>query len=104
MADNVIQLPRPRNVRPSAGRLGLYLRVGFNQHSELLEVMAGGERNFHGLVIEAQHAKRHAQLISHALNADIDVVLDLLASKKLRKWPMFSISRRSHLSFTPLSK
>ena len=76
MADNVIRLPRPNDARPASDRLGLYLRVGFNQHSELLEVMAGGEHDFHGLVIEAQHAKRHAELRSHALRAGMDVVLD----------------------------
>lgn len=76
MVDNVIRLPCPRTSRPTSGRLGLYLRVGFNQHTELLEVMVGGERDYHGLVIEAQHTKRHAELRSRALNAGMDVVLD----------------------------
>ena len=76
MSDNIIRLPRPRDARPASGRLGLYLRVGFNQHSELLEVMAGGERGFHGLVMEAQNVARHAELRSHALQAGMDIVLD----------------------------
>ena len=76
MADNVIRLPRPSDARPVSDRLGLYLRVGFGQHSELLEVMASGEHDFHGLVIEAQHARRHADLCAHALGAGMDVVLD----------------------------
>lgn len=76
MVDDIIQLPRPSGARPASGRVGLFLRVGFNQRSELLEVMAGGEHDFHGLVIDAQHANRHSEPRSHALGAGMDVVLD----------------------------
>lgn len=70
MSDNVIQLPRHRDARPAPGRLGLYLRVGFNQHTELLEVMAGGERDFHGLIFEAQATGRFQQAMRHFAKMD----------------------------------
>ena len=76
MSDNVIPLPRHRDARPTGRRLGLYLRVGRNQHHELLEVLSGGERDFHGIVIDAGNADRHSELRTYALQSDLDVVLD----------------------------
>lgn len=76
MADNVIQLPRPQSTRPEMEPLGLYLRVGRNQHRDLLDVLSSGERNFHGLVIDAGNVKRHGDLLSRALKEGLDVALD----------------------------
>lgn len=77
MSDNVVQLPRPKDARTAPARLGLYLRVGRNQHGDLLEVLSAGERDFHGIVVDATYAAdRHAEIISYALQAQLDVVLD----------------------------
>jgi len=73
---NVIHLPRARQLRPTPTGFGLYLRVGHNQHCELLEVLGSGEKNFHGIVINAGDIHRHQELRSRALQAGLDVVLD----------------------------
>lgn len=74
--NNVIHLPRSRSQRPVVEPFGLYLRVGRNQHRELLDAMGGGERNYHGIVIDAGNTQRHAELKAHALQAGLDVALD----------------------------
>ena len=76
ISDNVIHLPRSREARPTEARLGMYLRVGRNQHKDLLETLGRGERNFHGLVIDAHNADRHSELITQALQYGLDVALD----------------------------
>ncbi len=76
MTDNIVRLPRPKVLRPETEPLGLYLRVGRNQHHDLLDVLSSGERSFHGLVVEAGNVERHSDLISHALEAGLDVTLD----------------------------
>lgn len=53
MSDNVIRLPRPHPARPAVPRLGPYLRVGWNQHRDLVGVLAAGNREFHGTVVDA---------------------------------------------------
>lgn len=73
---NVVQLPRPKRLRPSAARLGYYLRVGRNDHVMLANLLAQGEQAFLGLIIEAQHAVRHKELIASASQRGLDVVLD----------------------------
>lgn len=76
MTDNVIHLPRPRAARSPADTLGFFIRVGRNDHKELLHVLAAGERSIFGFVIEAQYAKRHRDLITEARKRDLDVILD----------------------------
>lgn len=76
MANNVVQLPRSRTQRPQAEGLGLYIRVGRNDHRELLHILASGERSIFGFVIEARYAVRHKDLIAEAKKLDIDVILD----------------------------
>ncbi len=73
---NVIQLPPPRALRPSPARLGYYLRVGYNNHTEIAQLLAEGERAHMGLVIEAPNRDRHRELITDALRFGLDVVLD----------------------------
>lgn len=73
---NVIQLPRPQRLRPSPARLGYYLRIGRNDHVTVGHLLAGGEQAYLGLVIEAQHAFRHRELIASASARGLDVVLD----------------------------
>jgi hypothetical protein len=73
---NVVQLPRPHRLRPSPARLGYYLRVGRNDHTTVAHLLAEGEQAYLGLVIEAQHATRHRDLIATATARGFDVVLD----------------------------
>lgn len=73
---NVIHLPRPTDARPVGASAGLYFRVGRNQHKDLLDVLSGGVRDFHGLVIDGTNADRHSELHLQALDLGLDVVLD----------------------------
>lgn len=73
---NVVQLPRPLRLRPSPARLGHYLRVGRNDHVVIADLLAGGERSYLGVVIDAQHAHRHRELIAAAGQRGLDVILD----------------------------
>lgn len=76
MTDNVIQLPRPRQLRTGREPLAFFVRVGRNDHKELLELTAAGERGIFGLVIEAPYVERHRELIIEARKRDVDVILD----------------------------
>ena len=73
---NVVQLPRPRQMRTGLEPLGFYVRVGRNDHKEILELIAGGERGVFGFVVEANLVDRHRELITEARKRNFDVVLD----------------------------
>ncbi|WP_152569527.1 MULTISPECIES: hypothetical protein [Sphingomonas] len=73
---NVIQLPRPRRLRPSPARIGYYLRVGRNDHKEVASRLAEGERAYSGLVFDAHNVERHRELIAAAATYGLDAVLD----------------------------
>ena len=64
MSGNVIHLPRPPSQRPGLDGLGFYVRAGRNDHNTLLELLATGEEGIFGLVIDAQNAARHRELIT----------------------------------------
>jgi hypothetical protein len=76
MADNVVQLPRPQQFRSPREQLAFFVHVGRNDHKELLELIAAGERGIFGVVIEAPYVDRHKELITEARKRDFDVVLD----------------------------
>jgi hypothetical protein len=76
MSANVIHLPRPRLQRPALKGLGFFVRVGRNDHIELLHLIAAGERGIFGFVIEAHYVERHRDLITEARRHDFDVILD----------------------------
>lgn len=76
MSDNIVQLPRPAGARPEAPTLGLYLRVGYSQHKELMEIFSEGETSFHGVIVDAQFADRQKDLILEASQKGLDVILD----------------------------
>lgn len=76
MVSNVVHLPRPRQARSGPDPLGLFIRVGRNDHKELLDLVATGERGILGFVIEAQYVERHRELITEALRRDFHLVLD----------------------------
>jgi len=77
MASNVIQLPpRPRQDTAEPEPLAFYVRVGRNDHAELLELMASGERGICGLVIEAQNLTRHRELMAETTRQGFHLVLN----------------------------
>ena len=76
MSSNVIHLPRGPRVRPSAAPLALFIRVGHNDHRELLDLIAAGERGISGFIVQAQYVRRHQDLIVEARNQGFDLVLD----------------------------
>ena len=76
MVSNVIHLPRPLDARPMPERLAMYVRVGRNDHREMLDLIATGERGIFGFVIEAQHVERHHELIVEARNREFELILD----------------------------
>jgi hypothetical protein len=76
MPSNVIHLPRPKAQQVSSGALGFYVRVGRNDHVELLHLLAAGERGIFGLVIDAHNIDRHRELITEARRRNLDVILD----------------------------
>jgi hypothetical protein len=73
---NVVQLPRPQRLRPSASRPGYYLRVSRNDHKEVANRLAEGERAYTGVVLDAHNVTRHKELITVASQFGLDAVLD----------------------------
>lgn len=76
MPSNVISLPRPKALRTRSDALGFYVRVGRNDHLELLQLLTAGERGIFGLVFDAHNIDRHRELITEARRRDLDVILD----------------------------
>ncbi len=76
MATNVIHLPRPRSSRTGTEPLGLFIRVGRNDHNEILELISSGERGLFGFVIDARYVDRHKDLITEARKREFDLILD----------------------------
>ncbi len=76
MSAELIVLPRPRSARPIQDPLALFVRVGRNDHREMLELIATGDRGLFGFVIEAQHVGRHSELITEARARNFDLILD----------------------------
>lgn len=76
MMSNVIRLPRPRSQRPEPQAFGFFVRVGRNDHRELLHLISTGERGIFGFVIEARYIERQKDLIEEAGRKGFDVVLD----------------------------
>lgn len=73
---NVVHLPRPQTDREPVPPLGLYFRVGRDQHKDVLDLLAQGEKSFFGLIIEARYGTRHRELRTEALRRGLDVILD----------------------------
>jgi hypothetical protein len=76
MATNVVHLPRPHHARPVPGQLAFFVRVGRNDHKEMLDLIATGEQGIFGFIIEAQIVDRHRELITEARRRNYDLILD----------------------------
>lgn len=76
MRDNVTYLPRPRAVRSAPEPLGLYLRVGRNDHKALLNLLSAGDLRCFGVVIDAVHLDRHRELREQVVVRRLDAILD----------------------------
>lgn len=76
MSSNVVHLPRSRSQRPATEGLGFFVRVGRNDHVELLHLIRTGEEGIFGFVIDAHNIDRHKDLITEARQRDFDVILD----------------------------
>jgi hypothetical protein len=68
--------PPPRLIRAAPDPLGLFLRVGRNDHGEILDLLARGDAQCFGLIIDSTAIKRHKELRERALASRLDVILD----------------------------
>lgn len=76
MTANVVYLPRPHQARSGPQQLALFVRVGRNDHREMLDLIATGEQGIFGFIIEAQYIDRHRELMTEARRRDFDIILD----------------------------
>ncbi len=76
MTANVIHLPRPHQARSGPQPLALFVRVGRNDHREMLDLIAKGEQGIFGFIIEAQYIERHRELMTEARRRNFDLILD----------------------------
>lgn len=63
---NVVHLPRPAEARARPEPLGFNVRVGFNDHLELLDLIATVEQGMFGFVIDAHNVMRHRERVIEA--------------------------------------
>jgi hypothetical protein len=66
----------PRTIRPAPDPLGLYIRVGWNDHRELLDLLARGDAHCFGFIFNADYLPRHLELLERVLESRLDAVLD----------------------------
>ncbi len=66
----------PRLICPLPDPLGLYIRPGFNDHTVLLQLLAEDRLNITGVVFDASHHKRHAELRQEIPKHNIHAILD----------------------------
>lgn len=73
---NVAQFPSPRIVRSTPEPLGLYVRLGRNDHTEFLNLLATGDAGCFGTVFDPTYLKRHQELQHQVLAHKLDAILD----------------------------
>ena len=76
MSNNTVSV-FPRPVRMAPNPLGLYLRVGRNDHVDILKAITDGNTSFFGAVFDPSNKKRHDELKDRILRQRLDAVLDL---------------------------
>ena len=69
-------IPMPRSIRSVQNPVGLYFRVGYNDHKTVSAAIATGKRQFSGIVIEAHRLDRHKEVLSSAEAATLECILD----------------------------
>jgi hypothetical protein len=72
---NVTQM-FPRAVRCAPDPLGLYFRVGNNDHNMIANLISGGVGNFSGVVVSGRTTKSQTLVREAALSKKLDVILD----------------------------
>lgn len=73
MSASIYHLPRAK--KPGLSRLGLYLRIGRNQHRDMESALLLADGIF-GLVIDPTCEDRHSDLMTLANERQVDVILD----------------------------
>ena len=73
---NVVRLPRPLNARDPILPFALYFRIGRDQHRDMLDVLAQGEKNFSGSLLKRAIRRAIENSETEALRRGLDVILD----------------------------
>lgn len=73
MSASIHRLPNAKS--PAQQRLGLYLRIGRNQHKDMESALLLADGVF-GLVIDPTCEDRHSDLMALAIERQLDVILD----------------------------
>jgi hypothetical protein len=76
LVSNIVLLPRPTAYRSPRDPLGFFVRVGRNDHIELLDLLATGETGIFGFVLDAHNVDRHRDLMTEARRRGFDLILD----------------------------
>src|SRR5688572_29914339 len=71
---NVVSFPLRSNRTPD--RLGLYIRAGRRDRTDLLDFLGTSEMDFHGVVFDPTQVKPQRELREQLLARRIDTVLD----------------------------
>lgn len=66
----------PRLLHPAPKPLGLYFRIGRNDHREVLELVTSGETRFFGIVCDPTNVRFQKELLERTAARRLDVVLD----------------------------
>ncbi len=72
----MLEVPVPRLVRPNLDPVGLYLRVGYNDHRDIAEAVLSGRTHFTGVVVEAHRLARHREMLDLVEKTNLECVLD----------------------------
>lgn len=70
------EVPVPRLVRPTRNPLGLYFRVGYNDHAEVMAAISAGRTHFSGVVVEAHRLDRHREMLDLVESKGLECILD----------------------------
>jgi hypothetical protein len=73
---DIAEISVPRQLRPVPDPLGLFIRAGRNDQAALLDLVARGDAQFFGVVIDAPAVKRQKELRERISAARMDVILD----------------------------
>jgi len=69
----------PRHVRPVPSQLGLYFKVGYNDHIDIGRSLASNPRWLSGIVLDPTLEDRHEEIRIQAAKCRLEIVLDTFA-------------------------